>query len=197
MTVLASCAISAACLRSRSPNLTRTRLTWVLVVGSATTSRSAISSMSGIPPNRTAKPSRTTIWSSAISTRTGRRATLPRSHHRKDPVRVTTGPHTSPTQRRPGMLAPYQLTSGGRVSSYSDVQKAVRVEKFRIWFAWVSGGIIMLIIANGTKNIAILGVITEVLFFVGGILFTITAVRMTNALNRKAETARREVLGDL
>ncbi|MFI6404903.1 hypothetical protein [Streptomyces sp. NPDC050548] len=83
------------------------------------------------------------------------------------------------------------------MSSYSDVQKAVRVEKFRIWFAWVSGGIIMLIIANGTKNIAILGVITEVLFFVGGILFTITAVRMTNALNRKAETARREVLGDL
>lgn len=83
------------------------------------------------------------------------------------------------------------------MSSYSDVQKAVRVEKFRIWFAWVSGGLIMLIIANATKDIEILGVITEVLFFVGGILFTITAVRMTNALNRKAEAARREVLGDL
>jgi len=83
------------------------------------------------------------------------------------------------------------------LSSYSDVQKAVRVEKFRIWFAWVSGGLIMLIIANATKDIEILGVITEVLFFVGGILFTITAVRMTNALNRKAEAARREVLGDL
>jgi energy-converting hydrogenase Eha subunit C len=95
------------------------------------------------------------------------------------------------------MLAPYQLASGGTVSSYSDVQKAVRVEKFRIWFAWVSGGIIMLIIANATKDIAILGIITEVLFFVGGILFTITAVRMTNALNSKAEAARREVLGEL
>ncbi|MDV7216515.1 hypothetical protein [Streptomyces prunicolor] len=83
------------------------------------------------------------------------------------------------------------------MSSYSDVQKAVRVEKFRIWFAWVSGGIIMLIIANGTKNIAILGILTEVLFLVGGVLFTITAVRMTNVLNRKAEAARREVLGDL
>jgi hypothetical protein len=83
------------------------------------------------------------------------------------------------------------------VASYSDVQKAVRVEKFRIWFAWVSGGLIMLIIANGTKDIETLGVITEVLFFVGGILFTITAVRMTNALNRKAEAARREVLGDM
>lgn len=83
------------------------------------------------------------------------------------------------------------------MASYSDVQKAVRVEKFRIWFAWVSGGLIMLIIANGTKDIETLGVITEVLFFVGGILFTITAVRMTNALNRKAEAARREVLGDM
>jgi len=83
------------------------------------------------------------------------------------------------------------------VASYSDVQKSVRVEKFRIWFAWVSGGLIMLIIANGTKDIETLGVITEVLFFVGGILFTITAVRMTNALNRKAEAARREVLGDM
>jgi hypothetical protein len=41
------------------------------------------------------------------------------------------------------------------------------------------------------------GIITEVLFLVGGVLFTITAVRMTNVLNRKAEAARREVLGDL
>ncbi|MDH6214350.1 hypothetical protein [Streptomyces pseudovenezuelae] len=77
------------------------------------------------------------------------------------------------------------------------MRKAVRVEKFRIWFAWVSGGMIMLIIANGTKDIEVLGVITEVLFFVGGILCSITAVRMTNALNRKAEAARKEVLGDL
>lgn len=81
--------------------------------------------------------------------------------------------------------------------SYSDIQRAVRIEKFRVWFAWVSGGLIMAIIANGTKSIEILGAVTEVLFFVGGILFTITAVRMTSALNRKAEDARKKVLGDL
>lgn len=88
-------------------------------------------------------------------------------------------------------------TGGNAVPSYSDVQKAVRVEKFRIWFAWVSGGIIMLIIANATKNVAIVSVITQVLLVALGILATIAAVRMTNALNRKAEAARREVLGDL
>ena len=82
------------------------------------------------------------------------------------------------------------------MASYSDVQKAVRVEKFRIWFAWVSGGIIMAIITNATRNIAVVSIITEVLFFGFGVLATIAAVRMTNALNRKAEAARREVLGD-
>ncbi|MET8562466.1 hypothetical protein ABZV75_18370 [Streptomyces flaveolus] len=83
------------------------------------------------------------------------------------------------------------------MTSYSDVQKAVRVEKFRIWFAWVSGGIIMAIITNATRDVAVVSVITEVLFFGLGILSTIAAVRMTNALNRKAEAARREVLGDV
>ncbi|MGC9544659.1 hypothetical protein [Streptomyces sp. UG1] len=34
-------------------------------------------------------------------------------------------------------------------------------------------------------------------FVGGGIAFTITAVRMTNALNSKAEAKRREVLGEL
>ncbi|KOX03598.1 hypothetical protein [Streptomyces sp. NRRL B-3648] len=81
--------------------------------------------------------------------------------------------------------------------SYSDVQKAVRVEKFRIWFAWVSGGIIMAIITNATRDIAVVSIITEVLFFGLGTLATVAAVRMTNALNRKAEGARREVLGDM
>jgi len=81
--------------------------------------------------------------------------------------------------------------------SYSDVQKAVRVEKFKIWSAWVSGGIIMLLITNATRYIHIVSVITQVLLVVLGILSTIAAVRMTNALNRKADAARREVLGDL
>ncbi|MFC5148664.1 hypothetical protein [Streptomyces aureoversilis] len=83
------------------------------------------------------------------------------------------------------------------MSSYSDVQKAVRAEKFQIWFAWVSGGIIMAIITNATRDIAVVSVITEVLFFGLGLLATIAAVRMTNALNRKVEAARREVLGDV
>ncbi|MEU6590745.1 hypothetical protein ABZ923_16240 [Streptomyces sp. NPDC046881] len=82
------------------------------------------------------------------------------------------------------------------MASYSDVQKAVQVEKFRIWFAWVSGGIIMAIITNATRDIAVVSVITVVPFFGLGALATIAAVRMANALNRKAETARREVLGD-
>lgn len=79
--------------------------------------------------------------------------------------------------------------------SYRDVQGAIRVEKFRIWFAWVSGGAIMLIIANATRNIHIVSVITQVLLVILGILATVAAVRMTNALNRKAERARRDVLG--
>lgn len=81
--------------------------------------------------------------------------------------------------------------------SYSDVQKAVRVEKFTIWFAWMSGGIIMLIIANATKDIRIVSVITQALLVILGILSTIAAVTMTNRLNRKAAAARRDVLGDL
>ncbi|GAB2714522.1 hypothetical protein [Streptomyces bullii] len=83
------------------------------------------------------------------------------------------------------------------MSEYRDVQTAVRVEKFRIWFAWACGGFIMLAIALATQDIRIVSVITQVLFLVGGIAFTITAVRMTNALNRKAEAKRREVLGDV
>lgn len=82
------------------------------------------------------------------------------------------------------------------MASYSDVQKAVRVEKFRIWFAWASGNIIMLIIANATRNIDVLSTITQALTVVVFLLLTFVAFRMTNALNRKALAARREVLGD-
>ncbi|MEU8316714.1 MULTISPECIES: hypothetical protein [Actinomycetes] len=81
-------------------------------------------------------------------------------------------------------------------SNYSDIQRAVRVEKFRIWFAWASGGVIWLMITNATKNIAIVSVITQTLLIVLGILSTIAAIRMTNKLNKKAADARREVLGD-
>ncbi|MGW1801553.1 hypothetical protein ACWCQN_37960 [Streptomyces sp. NPDC001984] len=81
--------------------------------------------------------------------------------------------------------------------SYSDVHRAVRVEKIKIWFAWVSGGIIWLIITNATKDVAIVSVITQVLLVVLGILSTIAAVKMTRALNCKDDAARREVLGEL
>ena len=81
-------------------------------------------------------------------------------------------------------------------SSYSDVQKAVRVEKFRIWFAWVCGGWVGLGIMIATKDVHIWSVVTQVVFTGLGLLATIAAVRMTNALNRKAETAWRAVLGD-
>lgn len=55
----------------------------------------------------------------------------------------------------------------------------------------------MLIIANGTQNIRIVSVITQVLLVVLGILSTIAAVTMTAKLNRKADEARKDVLGDL
>ncbi|WP_312870610.1 hypothetical protein [Streptomyces himalayensis] len=80
--------------------------------------------------------------------------------------------------------------------SYSDVQKAVRVEKFRIWFAWFCGGWVALGIMNATKDVRIWSVVTQIVFSVLGILATIAAVRMTNALNKRAERERRAVLGD-
>jgi hypothetical protein len=61
----------------------------------------------------------------------------------------------------------------------------------------VYGGWVGLGVALATKDIHIVSVITQVLFVGLGILSTIAAVRMTNALNHKAEAARREVLGDL
>jgi len=82
------------------------------------------------------------------------------------------------------------------MSDYSDVQRAVRVEKLRIWFAWLCGNVIMLIIANGTKDIAVVSVVTQILLVVVFVGLTVALFRMTGALNRKAAAARREVLGD-
>src|SRR3546814_3499 len=108
-------------------------------------------------------------------------------------------PRHTPAQQAP--MAPQCLLKrhrrGEAVPNYNEVQSAARVEKFKIWFAWASGGIIMAIITNATKNVSVVSVITEVAFFVLGILATIAAFRMTNALNRRADTARKEVLGDL
>ncbi|MFJ2240453.1 hypothetical protein [Streptomyces sp. NPDC087859] len=82
------------------------------------------------------------------------------------------------------------------MASYSEVQKAVRVEKFRIWAGWLAGNVIMVIIANGTQDIAIVSVVTQVLFVVVFLALTVALFRMTGALNRRAEAARREVLGN-
>ncbi|MEW2421308.1 hypothetical protein AB0911_12270 [Streptomyces nigra] len=82
------------------------------------------------------------------------------------------------------------------MSNYRDIQTAVRVEKLRIWFAWICGNVILLIIASATRNVPILSVITLVLLLAGFLALTVALFRMTGALNRKALAARREVLGD-
>ncbi|MEU3255983.1 hypothetical protein [Streptomyces sp. NPDC006997] len=82
------------------------------------------------------------------------------------------------------------------MSDYKAIQTAVRVEKLRIWFAWVCGNIILLIIANATKDIHIVSVITQALLVLGFLALTFALFRMTGALNRRALAARREVLGD-
>ncbi|MFC7892697.1 hypothetical protein [Streptomyces sp. NPDC057381] len=82
------------------------------------------------------------------------------------------------------------------MSNYRDVQTAVRVEKLRIWFAWICGNVILVILANGTKDVRILSVITQVLLVAGFLALTVALFRMTGALNRKAAAARREVLGE-
>ncbi|MEU9323214.1 hypothetical protein AB0D91_05280 [Streptomyces canus] len=80
--------------------------------------------------------------------------------------------------------------------SYSEVQRAVRVEKLRIWFGWLAGNAIMLIVALATQDVAVVSVVTQVLLVVGFLALTVALFRMTGALNRRAAAARREVLGD-
>lgn len=82
------------------------------------------------------------------------------------------------------------------MTDYGDVQKAVRVEKLRIWFGWLCGNVIMLMIALATQHVAVVSVVTQVLLVVVFVALTVALFRMTGALNRKAERARREVLGD-
>jgi hypothetical protein len=82
------------------------------------------------------------------------------------------------------------------MSSYSEVQRAVRVEKVRIWFGWLAGNAIALIVALATQRVAVVSVVTQVLLVVVFVGLTVALFRMTGALNRKAAAARREVLGD-
>lgn len=106
--------------------------------------------------------------------------------------------NSAPPQNHTRHPGPHTEFPGGPMTepSYSDVHRAVRAEKTRIWAAWLSGGIIWLIITNATRNVAVVSVVTQVLLVVLGILSTYAAVRMTHALNRKDDAARRNVLGD-
>jgi hypothetical protein len=94
------------------------------------------------------------------------------------------------------MMPPSTNVLGGTMSNYSDIQKAVRVEKLRIWFAWICGNTILVIIARATQTVPILSVITQVLLAIGFLALTVALFRMTGALNRKALAVRREILGD-
>jgi hypothetical protein len=80
--------------------------------------------------------------------------------------------------------------------NYNEVHTAVRAEKRNLWFAWAAGNVIMFLIARATRNIAVVSVVTQVLVVVVFLALTVTLFRMTGALNRKADAARREVLGE-
>ncbi|MYS47551.1 hypothetical protein GTY23_41555 [Streptomyces sp. SID5998] len=84
------------------------------------------------------------------------------------------------------------------MASYSDVQRAVRVEKVRIWFAWICAGVIALIIGKviDGADLGSVGMVVQLLLVAAWLALTIAAFRMTGALNRRAEQARREVLGE-
>ncbi|MFE1849875.1 hypothetical protein ACFYOF_06355 [Streptomyces sp. NPDC007148] len=82
------------------------------------------------------------------------------------------------------------------MSDYSDVQRAVRVEKLRIWFAWLCAGVIALIVGRAVDGLGVVGVVIQVVVVVAWLALTVALFRMTGALNRKAAAARREVLGD-
>jgi hypothetical protein len=83
------------------------------------------------------------------------------------------------------------------MATYREVQTAVRVEKLRLWFAWVTGNFILLATARATQDIHIVSVITQLLLAAGFLALTVALFRMTGALNRKAAAARKDVLGDV
>jgi hypothetical protein len=82
------------------------------------------------------------------------------------------------------------------MATYREVQTAVRVEKLRLWFAWATGNFIALAIAIATQDVHIVSVITQVLLVAVFGALTVALFRMTGALNRKAQAARDDVLGD-
>lgn len=82
------------------------------------------------------------------------------------------------------------------MASYTDIQKAVRAEKIKLWLGWVAGVGIMAVIASATRNVTVVSVITQTLLVLVFVLLTFTLFRMTSALNLKADAARQNVLKD-
>ena len=80
--------------------------------------------------------------------------------------------------------------------SYSDIQKAVNVEKRRVWLAWLTGSVLALLAAQAVNVLADAPTVAGVLFAVVFVALTVTAYRMHGALNRRADRERRQVLGD-
>ena len=74
--------------------------------------------------------------------------------------------------------------------SYSDVQKAVNVEKRRVWFAWLAGSLLALFVASAVNALAGAPVVAGVLFAVVFVVLSVTAYRMHAALNRRADRER-------
>ncbi|MFR9794243.1 hypothetical protein ACL07V_37410 [Streptomyces sp. MB22_4] len=80
--------------------------------------------------------------------------------------------------------------------SYSDVQKAVNVERRRVWFAWLAGDLLALFVASAINVFTGIPLLAVGVFVVVFVLLTVTAYRMHTALGRRADRERRAVLGD-
>lgn len=80
--------------------------------------------------------------------------------------------------------------------SYSDVQKAVSVERRRVWAAWLAGSLLTLFAAQAVNVLAGAPTVAMVLFAVVFVALTVTAYRMHAALGRRADRERRQLLGD-
>ncbi|MFF5404600.1 hypothetical protein ACFY8K_16835 [Streptomyces misionensis] len=82
------------------------------------------------------------------------------------------------------------------MTSYSDVQKAVSVERRRVWAAWFAGNLLALFVASAINVFAGIPLLAVAVFVVVFALLTVAAYRMHTALGRRADRERRQVLGE-
>ncbi|GAA3855185.1 hypothetical protein ACFYYI_09985 [Streptomyces sp. NPDC002387] len=82
------------------------------------------------------------------------------------------------------------------MSDYSDVQRAVRGGKHRIWIPWLCASVIPPIAGRAVDGLGVVGMVIQEVVILAWIALMMVLIRMTGALNRKAAAARREVLGD-